>query len=84
MRKGFRMQESVSKVARIRQAIEDECTALQRIFIGFAVVASHEMVVNKYEAIDQHRNQLAQHVGEEEATAMMIDIYNCVIGVAAQ
>jgi hypothetical protein len=72
-------QGSVSEVAQLRQAIEDECAALQHIFTGFAVVASHETVIHKYEMIDQHRAKLALHVGEDQALAEMIDTYNRVV-----
>jgi hypothetical protein len=70
---------NVSEIARIRQAIEDECTALQAVFTAPAAVASHQVVYHKYEALDQHRNQLAQHVGEDQALAEMIDTYNRVV-----
>jgi hypothetical protein len=74
------MQQGIaSEVAQLRQAIEDECTALQHIFTGFAIIASHNVIHHKYEAIDQHRAKLAQHVGEEAATNEVIDAYNRVV-----
>ena len=73
------MQESVSEVAQLRRAIEDECTALQRALTAPAMVASHNMIHHKYEALEQHKNKLALHIGEEQATNEMCDIYNRVV-----
>jgi hypothetical protein len=73
------MQECVSEVARLRQAINDECEALQRICLGFAVVASHEVIHHKYEAIDQHRAKLALHLGDEQAINEAVETYTRVV-----
>jgi hypothetical protein len=73
------MQGSVSEVARLRLAIEDECIALQNIFTAPAIVASHEMVRHKYNTIGQHQDQLAKHVGEEQALNEMIEIHNRIV-----
>ena len=73
------MQGSVSEVARLRQAIEDECVSLNRAFHDFSISASHSVIHHKYEAIDQHREQLAQHIGDEQALNVMCETYNRIV-----
>jgi hypothetical protein len=72
------MQNS-SDIVQIRQQIEAECQSLSLIFHGYAVVSSHEAISHKYQSIEHHHNQLAQHIGEEEATNTVVDIYNKAI-----
>jgi len=73
------MQESVSEVARLKLAIEDECKALQNMFTAPAIVASHEMVRHKYNTIGLHQDQLAKHIGEEQALNEMIAMHNRIV-----
>lgn len=67
---------SQSEVARLRQQIELECEAMQRALSGFAITASHTIINQKYASIGAAQQQLAALVGEEEATAIMVEAYN--------
>jgi len=69
-----------SEVARIRQQIELECEAMQRLVSGLAITASHETIQHKYESLGTVHKQLAQIVGEEKATAITMEIYTRLIG----
>ena len=61
------MSRNVSEVARLRAQIDLEVEALQRIKSGFARVATHEIIMNRYRMIDACYERLARHVGEEKA-----------------
>lgn len=65
-----------SQVARLRQQIELECEAIRLAMFGYAMVSSHEVINRKYKALDEYRNQLADHVGEEAATSIIVETYN--------
>jgi hypothetical protein len=78
-RKDIYMQENTSDIALFRQHIELECEALQLIFRGYAVVAQHEVIQRKYQAINEYVDQLATLIGSEQATHMAIDIYTQVV-----
>lgn len=66
---------SMSEIARIREQIELECQALANLKL-FSAVASHRSISHRYENLDQHREQLSALVGEQEATKIVVDIYN--------
>lgn len=68
-----------SEVAEMRQRIEWECEALQRMRLGFAAVASHDTIQHKYRQLEQYQNQLGQLIGEEQATELMVETYNRVV-----
>lgn len=64
-----------SEVARLREQLELECQALKR-FTAPAMVASHAMITNRYNAIEKHAEALGKIVGQEQATEIMCQIYN--------
>ncbi len=70
----------MSEVARLRRQIELECEAMRLAMYGYAVVASHKIIQQKYDALDAHRAELQKHVGEEEATRIIVETYAKVIG----
>jgi len=69
-----------SEVARLRHQIEQECEALHRGLYGLASVASHEIIRHRYRAIGDCADELAKHVGQEQAVVIMTSIYNEKVG----
>ena len=69
-----------SEVARLRQQIDEECAAMQRAMTGFARTASHNIINQRFESIEAVQQQLAKLVGEEEAAAVMVEIYTKAMG----
>lgn len=70
----------MSEVARLREQIERECEAMQLALHGYAMVASHQMIEQKYNNLSQHQDDLARHVGRDEAKHIVAEIYMKVIG----
>ncbi len=68
-----------SEVAQMRQCIEWECEALQRMLSGFAMVASHDMIQHKYRRLGAYQEQLGALVGEQEAIKVVCETYNKVM-----
>ena len=66
---------SMSEIARIREQIELECQALANMQL-FSAVASHRSIRRRYDKLDRYREQLSMLVGEQEATKIVVDIYN--------
>jgi hypothetical protein len=69
---------SISKVARLREQIELECQAIQHM-LQSCVVASHHTINSRYRHLDQYRDQLKTLVGEDQATGIVVDIYNQLV-----
>lgn len=70
----------MSEVARIREQIELECAAMNLALYGYATVASHKIIEQKYNNLGRHRENLEKHVSKEEAGSILIEIYTKVIG----
>lgn len=68
-----------SEVARIRQQIELESTAMKLALYGLAAVAKHEFISHKYDAIGKCQEKLRTLVGEEEASDITVQAYNHVM-----
>ena len=66
---------SMSEIARIREQIELECQALANMQL-FSAVASYRSIRHHYDNLDRYREQLSMLVGEQEATKIVVDIYN--------
>ncbi len=66
---------STSELARLREQIELECQALQNM-MQFSAVASHRSINRRYRSLDRCRDQLKPLVGEDQATNIVVDIYN--------
>jgi hypothetical protein len=70
------MNEYVSEVAQLRQRIEDEIESMQRGFSAFAAgVARHDFIRARMERIGNHQDQLAKHVGQNQAANIVCEAY---------
>lgn len=65
--------ENQSEVARLRQQIDLEVEALQRIKSGFAKVADHETIMHHYRMLDVCYEGLVKHVGDEQANNLVCE-----------
>ena len=70
----------MSEVARIRQQIELECEAMRLALSGYAIVASHEFIDQKYNALGKHQEALGRLVGDEDALRVVIETYEKLVG----
>lgn len=70
----------MSEVARLMRQIELECEAMQLAMHGYAVVASHDIINQKYRNIGALEDQLATIVGKKEAATIACETYIHVIG----
>ena len=70
----------MSEVAQLRRQIELECEAMRLALYGYAAVASHEAIEQRYRALGKYQDALEQLVGKEEASTIMIGIYARVVG----
>ncbi len=66
---------SGSDVARLMQQIELEAQAAQLAMHGFAIVAKHQFITHRYDAIGRCQEKLQAIVGEQQASALMIAAY---------
>ena len=62
-----------SEVARIREQIDQEVSAMRQAMQGFASVARHEIIAHHYKALDSYYEALTAQVGESAATEVMIE-----------
>jgi hypothetical protein len=70
----------MSEVARLRRQIELECEAMRLAMEGYATVASHQIIEQRYTSLGQCQADLEQHVGKEEAASIVVEIYIKVVG----
>lgn len=70
---------SVSEVAYLRQQIALECEALNRALYGPAIAAPHALIAQRYKQLDQYYDRLTTLVGEPQATAITVDIYESIV-----
>lgn len=70
----------MSEIARLRELIERECEAMDRLFNGFAKTASHDMINHRYDRIGKAQNDLANIVGETEAARIAVETYIRIVG----
>jgi hypothetical protein len=68
-----------SEVARIRAQIETECEGFRRGFEGYAITAKHQFIQARYERLGQLQDELARHVGEQEAMQQVVALYIKVV-----
>ena len=73
------ISENKSEIARLRWQIERTCEAMQRVMNDPGFSASHESIRRRYEHLGRQEQELAQHVGEEQAHDITYDIYNEVM-----
>lgn len=70
------MGESASEVARLRQQIAAEIESMQHGFQGFAVgITRHEFIRTRMERIGNHQDELAEHVGPDDAITIVCELY---------
>ena len=66
-----------SEVSRLREQIATECQAMNQALYGFASgVAAHNFIVARLQRVDVCWHQLEEHVGEQEATRMLCELYD--------
>ena len=70
----------MSEVARLRRQIELECESMRLALSGYAVVASHQFIEQKYNALGKCQEELEQLVGTEDANRMVVETYAKVVG----
>lgn len=70
----------MSEIARIRKQIELECEAMRLGLSGYAVVASHDIINHRYDALGRQQIALEKIVGAEEASRIVYETYEKVIG----
>ena len=56
-----------SEVARLKEQIEAEITALHLLMHGPAIVSKHELINHTYQHLGCYQQQLARHVGTDAA-----------------
>jgi hypothetical protein len=71
---------NMSEIARLRRQIALECEAMRLAMEGYATVASHEIIEQRYTSLGRVQADLAQHVGKEEASRIVMEVYTEVIG----
>ncbi len=69
-----------SEVADLRRRIALECEAMRQALYGPAVVARHEIIAHRFQAIGQHQEQLTRHLGAQEAQRITCETYAQVFG----
>ena len=70
----------MSEVVRLCRQIELECEAMRLALYGYATVASHELIEQKYNALRKCQEDLEQLVGKEEANCIVVQTYAKVVG----
>jgi len=68
-----------SEVARIRAQIEAECEAMQRGLTSYAITAQHRFINARYDRLGALQEELARHVGEQEAMEQVVGLYIKVV-----
>jgi cell fate (sporulation/competence/biofilm development) regulator YlbF (YheA/YmcA/DUF963 family) len=63
----------VSEVAKLRQQLDEICTAMYRGLHDYASVGKHEVISHKYEMLGQTQELLASYIGKEQAFQEVLD-----------
>lgn len=70
-----------SEIVILRQHIMEEYEAIKQGLNGLAWGTSkHDIIDLRMKRVDHYHEQLAHHVGEQEATSAIYDLYNQVMG----
>lgn len=70
-----------SEVAQLRQKIVEEYEAMKQGLSGLALgTAKHAFIDARMKRVDVYCDELAQHIGEQEATQTISELYVQVIG----
>jgi hypothetical protein len=73
-------ETNTSEVARLREQLERECEALHRGLYGLASVAAHQIIRHRYQAIGDCADELATHVGQQQARDILLTTYSEKVG----
>jgi hypothetical protein len=65
-----------SEVAKLRQQLDEICTAMHRGLHDYAIVGKHAVITHKYEMLGETQEQLALYVGNEQAFQDVLDALN--------
>ncbi len=68
-----------SEIKRLRQEIELRCQAVKLCLNGYAEVAKHQTIENKYNALGACWQELEQFVGPEDANEIVRSTYTSVM-----
>ena len=68
-----------SEVASIKRRIEQECEALRLAMDGFAAIASHEVIMARYNRLADFQAELEKLVGPG-AEEIVCELYTCCLG----
>ena len=68
-----------SDIARLRQRIEQECAALRLALDGFAVSASHDAIMARYDRLGVCQQELEQLIGPR-ANEIVCEVYTRYLG----
>jgi hypothetical protein len=68
-----------SEVALIRRRIEQECAALRLALDGFAVSASHDAIMARYDRLGVCQEELEQLIGPQ-AGEIVCEVYTHYLG----
>jgi hypothetical protein len=70
-----------SEVTRLRQQIAAECQAMNQALYGFVSgAAAHSFIVARLNRVGACCTQLEKHVGAQEATRILCELYDAAIG----
>lgn len=61
-----------SEIAQLRERLQLETASLYQGLHGYAEVAKHQIIEQKYEAVGKTFDELKQHMSEEEAANFML------------
>jgi len=67
-----------SEVARLRERIEQEYVASQRVFTDFTPTAKHEYITKRLENIGMCFEELSKFMPPEEAIALVAETLNAI------
>jgi hypothetical protein len=70
----------MSEVVRLCRQIELECEATRLALYGYATVASHAFIEQKYSTLGKYQEDLERLVGKEEANSIVVQTYVKVVG----
>lgn len=71
----------VSEVAQLRKKITEECEAMKQGLVGLAWGNAHHAFIDaRMRRIDNYHQQLAHHIGEDDAARTICELYEHIIG----
>ena len=70
-----------SEVARIREEIELQLEAMQRVMYGYASgTARHSFIRARMDRIGEYHHKLADRIGEQNADQLVSSLYSEIMG----